>query len=103
VREKSRDLLRTFCKMPDYIIRVRLFINHENLAIFSDISRRKTSISLSNVRIIYKIRLYIKCVSDLSVSVVCYLSSVPIAQVRINFTVFTLLYKYFLLTTPLSG
>jgi len=38
--------------------------NHENLAIFSDISRRKTSISLSNVRIIYKIRLYIKCVSD---------------------------------------
>ena len=30
------------------IIRVRLFINHENLAIFSDISRR-------NVRIIYKI------------------------------------------------
>ena len=45
------------------IIRVRLFINHENLAIFSDISRRKPSISLSNVRIIYKIRLYIKCVS----------------------------------------
>ena len=45
-------LLRTFCIMPDYIIWVRLFINHGNLARFSDISRRKPSISLSNVRII---------------------------------------------------
>ena len=47
-----------------YIIRVRLCINHANLAIFSDILRFFYTISLSITRIIYKIRLYILCVTD---------------------------------------
>ena len=44
-----------------YIIRVRLCINHGNLAIFSDILRFFYTISLSITWIIFKIRLYIVC------------------------------------------
>ena len=50
-----------------YIIRLRLCINHGNLAIFSNILRFFYTMSLSITRIIYKIRLYIMYVCHRSI------------------------------------